>query len=42
VIVGNNGTEEGSYGRDGFGAERPEDAVSTTCAYAQNLYHVCE
>ena len=42
VVVGNNGTEEGSYGHDGRGAERPEDASSVECAYSQNLYHVCE
>lgn len=41
VIVAHNGTEEGSYGRDSSGAERPEDATSTDCQYRQNLDDTC-
>jgi len=43
VIVGNNGVEEGSYGTDSSGAERPEHGLTPLCDRAQNLGGVvCE
>jgi len=42
VVVANNGIDEGSYGTDGNGAERPEDDVNGTCPVPQNLQYTCE
>jgi hypothetical protein len=42
VVVGNDGTFEGSYGTDGVGTERPEDKVSATCDIPQNLCGRCD
>jgi hypothetical protein len=42
VVVGNNGIDEGSYGTDGRGVERPEDAVDGVCPMPQNLQYTCE
>ena len=42
VVVGNNGIEEGSYGRSSYGFERGEDASSTACPMVQNLQYVCD
>ncbi len=43
VIVGHNGTAEGSYGRDSAGAERPEDTGTPACDLPQDLTGVvCE
>jgi hypothetical protein len=42
VVVANNGAEEGSYGKDHRGAERAEDATSSTCPMNQNLQYACE
>ncbi len=42
VVVGNNGGQEGSYGTDHGGLERPEDTVSTSCPMEQNLAYSCE
>jgi len=42
VVVGNNGTEEGSYGRDSAGVERSEDATSSVCPMPQNLPYACQ
>ena len=41
VIVANNGLEEGSYGKDSDGLERPEDATTPSCAMPQDLTDVC-
>lgn len=41
VIVGNNGTQEGSYGADGDGQERLEDSTSGACPMEQNLAYTC-
>jgi len=43
LIVGNDGTEEGSYGEVSGGAERPEDTATALCDRPQNLTGVtCE
>jgi hypothetical protein len=42
VIVGNNGTVEGSYGLDGSGAERPEDVLGAVCPLPQDLTNRCD
>jgi hypothetical protein len=43
VIVANDGTEEGSYGRNSVGVQRPEDTGTPTCDRPQNLDGViCE
>jgi len=43
MIVGNNGAEEGTYGIDGTGAERPEHGLTPLCDRPQNLGGVvCE
>ena len=42
VVVPNNGTSEGSYGRSTYGAERSEDALSATCPMNQDLVYVCQ
>jgi hypothetical protein len=43
LIVGNDGTEEGSYGQRSGGAERPEDTGTALCDRPQNLTGVtCE
>jgi mono/diheme cytochrome c family protein len=43
LIVGNDGSEEGSYGLDSLSAERPEDIGTPTCDHPQNLGGVlCE
>ncbi len=43
LIVGENGTEEGSYGRDGAGLERPESVGTAACDRPQDLAGVvCE
>lgn len=42
VIVGSNGVVEGSYGRDGNGAERPEDSETpSACSHPQDLTMTC-
>ena len=42
VIVGNDGTVEGSFGLDGSGTERPEDVSATAvCDRAQDLNGTC-
>ena len=41
VIVGNNGTLEGSYGRRSGGAERPAAGAGGSCAYTQQLSGTC-
>ena len=42
LVVGNNGAVEGSFGFDGAGVERPEDASATTvCDLAQDLTGTC-
>ena len=40
MIVGNNGVVEGSYGRDRFGSERPQDTTAG-CQLPQDLSGVC-
>jgi hypothetical protein len=43
VVVANNSLEEGSYGQDSGGLERPEDIGTPTCDHVQNLAQVtCE
>jgi len=43
LIVGHNGTEEGSYGIDSTLLERPEDVGTIGCDVPQNLIGViCE
>ncbi len=43
LIVGNDGSAEGSYGLDGAGAERPEDTGTVSCDLPQTLSGViCE
>jgi hypothetical protein len=42
LIVGNNGTVEGSFGVDGVGTERPEDvSVTGVCDLPQDLAGTC-
>jgi len=41
VIVGNNGTIEGSYGQDSAGIERPEAGTLPGCSYPQQLIDAC-
>ncbi len=41
VVVGNNGTQEGSYGLNSTGAERLED-TGATCPKPQNLLYACQ
>ena len=38
LLVGNDGTAEGSYGMSSIGTERPEEAV---CAFTQDLSNTC-
>lgn len=43
VVVGNNGTVEGSYGKNSAGAERPESTTGAGCAnIPQNLAARCD
>jgi hypothetical protein len=42
VVVANNGIDEGSYGTDSTGLERPEDTVSMVCPLPQNLQYTCD
>lgn len=42
LVVGNNGTIEGSYGLDSNGAERPEDTVNVICPLDQDLADRCD
>ena len=43
LMVGENGIDEGSYGKDGAGVERPEDVGTAGCDRPQNLGGiVCE
>ncbi|MDH3785416.1 MAG: hypothetical protein OEV00_08835, partial [Acidobacteriota bacterium] len=43
MVVGNNGTTEGSYGTNGVMLERPEDVGTAVCDRAQDLGGVlCE
>ncbi len=37
VVVGDDGSAEGSYGRDSAGSERPEDTATPGCEYPQDL-----
>ena len=41
VIVGQNSTEEGSYGSDGDEVERPPHTTNGTCPLVQNLTNAC-
>jgi hypothetical protein len=42
VVVANNSIDEGSYGTDSAGLERPADAAQATCPTPQNLQYSCE
>jgi hypothetical protein len=42
VVVANNSIDEGSYGADSAGLERPADAAPAACATPQNLQYSCE
>jgi hypothetical protein len=41
VLVSNNGTKEGSYGKNSSGIERPEAVSIGSCDYAQDFSHTC-
>jgi hypothetical protein len=41
VVVGNNGSLEGSYGRASSGSERPAAGPGGACAYTQQLSGSC-
>jgi hypothetical protein len=41
LVVGNDGSVEGSYGLDGGGTERPEDLVGPSCPVPQDLSDPC-
>lgn len=41
VIVSNNGTKEGSYGKNSNGSERPEAVGIGSCDYPQDLNNTC-
>ena len=41
LIVGEDGTSEGSYGRDWNGVERPEDTGAAACERPQDLGNSC-
>ena len=41
VIVSNNGSNEGSYGKNSNGQERPEAVGIGSCDYPQNLNNTC-
>ncbi|MBD3869512.1 MAG: hypothetical protein IFK94_15435, partial [Acidobacteria bacterium] len=42
LVVANNGIDEGSYGTDWKGAQRPEDSATGTCPMPQNLQYTCD
>jgi hypothetical protein len=42
LIVGHNGSQEGSYGNHSSGAERPEDTGTPVCDVPQNLGSTCD
>jgi hypothetical protein len=42
VVVGQNGAYSGSYGKDRFGLELPEDTTSTACPAPQDLFRRCD
>ena len=42
LIVGNDGAAEGSYGLDGDGLERAEDASLASCSLPQELAQRCD
>jgi hypothetical protein len=42
VLVAQDGAAEGSYGRDGTGAERPEATGVGSCDLPRNLFDACE
>lgn len=41
VVVGNNGTVEGSYGKNSSGVERPEATGLPFCDFPQDLTGSC-
>ena len=41
VLVGEDGANEGSYGTDGLGTERPK-ATGFSCDYPQDLARRCD
>jgi hypothetical protein len=41
LVVGNNGTTEGSYGQNSLGVERPEATGLGVCDYPQDLLGLC-
>lgn len=42
VIVSNNGTNEGSAGKDSADKERPDPAVNNgPCSFTQSFFHIC-
>jgi hypothetical protein len=42
VVVANNSIDEGSYGTDSAGLERPADPAPAVCLTPQNLQYSCE
>ena len=42
LIVGNDGADEGSYGTNGGGVERPEDSGASACNLPQLLATSCD
>ena len=42
VIVGQDGSNSGSYGKDDIGLERPEDAIGSSCPAPQDLFRRCD
>ena len=42
LVVGNDGSIEGSYGLDSNGTERPDDIVNTVCPLTQDLTNRCD
>ena len=42
LVVGRDGTNEGSYGKSSAGGERPRYAGNTTCPLPQDLAHRCD
>lgn len=42
VVVGTDGADEGSYGKDGRKSERPEDTTPSPCQVPRDLYLRCD
>jgi len=42
VVVGQDGVNSGSYGKDSFGIERAQDGVGSACPAPQDLFRRCD